>query len=83
MSRAAIPRPDGAAGVASGAEWERAQSFSFKKDGLEYHLRGRVENGPGYDAILVKDKYHWGKQVAILRTRVDVIRFVDARVAES
>ena len=61
-----------------------AQSYAIRKGPLQYHLRGIKEGRePGYDAILVKDAWHRGKEVAVLRGRVDVIRFVDDRVAES
>lgn len=60
-----------------------AQSFMLKKGDLEYHFRGVEGDDAKYHAIRVIDRWMKGKEVAIIDGRVDALRFIAARVAES
>ena len=61
-----------------------AQSFVLKKGDVEYHFRGVVDNADGkYHAIRVIDRWTHGTEVAVLDGRVDALRFIADRVAES
>lgn len=57
-----------------------AQSFVLRKGGMEYHFRAA---GRPYRAIAVKDAWRQGAEVCVIRSRVDALRFVRDRVAES
>lgn len=57
-----------------------ANSYKLHRNGVEFHFRAR---GPRRAMVIdVMDGYVHGRRVARLATRVDVLRFIDARVAE-
>lgn len=60
-----------------------AQSFMLKKGDLQYHFRGVVGDDGKYRAIRVIDRWMNGSEVAVLDGRVDALRFIRERVAES
>lgn len=52
-----------------------SQSFAIKNGSREYHLRGLKVDGK-FRAIRVKDAYHMGREVMVIDTRLDVLKFV-------
>jgi hypothetical protein len=55
------------------------QSFSLSRDLVQYHFRPAIPRDAAdnvYREIVVKDAWTHGREVARLRTRPDVLRFV-------